>query len=39
MFLQGHLYQASFPQVEFQMPTPNANKQHVLVNNQQHVIS
>ena len=36
MFLQGHLYQASFPQVKFQMPAPNANKQCILVNNQQH---
>ena len=24
MFLQGHLYQASFPQVKFQMPAPNS---------------
>ena len=37
MFLQGHLYQAPFPQVKFQMPAPNANKQFILVNNQQHV--
>ena len=29
MFLQGHLYQASFPQLKFQIPAPNANKQHV----------
>ena len=27
MFLQGHLYQASFPQLKFQIPAPNANKQ------------
>ena len=26
MFLQGHLYQASFPQLKFQIPAPNANK-------------
>ena len=26
MFLQGDMYQASFPQVKFQMPAPNANK-------------
>ena len=25
MFHQGHLYQASFPPVKFQMPAPNAN--------------
>ena len=37
MFLQGHVYQASLPQVKFQMPAPNANKQCILVNNQQHV--
>ena len=36
MFLQGHLYQASFPQVKFQMPAPNANKQCILVNNQRY---
>ncbi|CAH3134259.1 unnamed protein product [Porites lobata] len=29
MFLQGHLYQASFSQLKFQIPAPNANKQHV----------
>ena len=29
MFLQGHLYQASFPQLKFQIPALNANKQHV----------
>ena len=27
MFLQGHLYQALFPQLKFQIPAPNANKQ------------
>ena len=28
MFLKGHLYQASFPQLKFlQIPAPNANKQ------------
>ena len=27
MFLQGHLYQASFPQLKFQIPAPNANEQ------------
>ena len=27
MFLQEHLYQASFPQLKFQIPAPNANKQ------------
>ena len=27
MFPQGHLYQASFPQLTFQIPAPNANKQ------------
>ena len=27
MFLQGHLYQASFPQLMFQIPAPNANNQ------------
>ena len=37
MFLQGHVYQASFPQVKFQMPAPNANKQCILVNNQPRV--
>ena len=37
MFLQRHLYHASFPQVKFHMSAPNANKQCVLVNNQQHV--
>ena len=37
MFLQGHLYQASLPQVKFQMPAPNANKQCILMNNQKHV--
>ena len=37
IFLQGHLYQPSFPQVKFKMPSPNANKQCILVNNQQHV--
>ena len=26
IFLQGHLYQASFPQVQFQMFAPNAKK-------------
>ena len=26
MFLQGPLYQASFPQLKFQIPAPNANK-------------
>ena len=35
MFLQQHLYQASFPQVEFQTPAPNVNKQCIL--KQQHV--
>ena len=25
MFLQGHLYQASFPQLKFQIPAPNAD--------------
>ena len=30
MFLQGHLYQASFPQVQFQLPAPNADKQCML---------
>ena len=29
MFLQGQLYQASFPQLKFQIPAPNANKQCV----------
>ena len=29
MFLQGQLYQASFPQLKFQVPAPNANKQCV----------
>ena len=41
MFLQGHLYQASFPQVQFQMFAPNAKKQCILVykqeDKQQHV--
>ena len=37
MFLQGHLYQASFPQVKFQMPAPYANTQCILVYKQQHV--
>ena len=37
IFLQGHLYQPSFPQVKFKMPAPNANKQCILMNNQQHV--
>ena len=41
MFLQGHLYQASFPQVQFQMFAPNANKQCILIyeqeDEQQHV--
>ena len=41
MLLQGHLYQASFPQVQFQMFAPNANKQCILVyeqeDEQQHV--
>ena len=27
MFLQGHLYQASFHQLKFQIPAPKANKQ------------
>ena len=27
MFLLGHLYHASFPQLKFQIPAPNANKQ------------
>ena len=36
-FLQGDLYQGSFLQVKFQMPAPNANKQCILMNNQQHV--
>ena len=27
MFLQGNLYQASFPQLKFQIPAPDANKQ------------
>ena len=29
MFLQEHLYQASFPQLKFQIPAPNENKQCV----------
>ena len=29
MFLQGHLYQASFPQLKFQIPAPKANKQSI----------
>ena len=33
----GYLYQASFPQVKFQMPAPNANKQCVLIYKQQYV--
>ena len=37
MFLQGHLYQASLPQVKFQMPATYANKQCILVYKQQHV--
>ena len=37
MFLQGYLYRASFPQVKFQMPAPNASKQCVLVYKQQYV--
>ena len=28
MFFQGHLYQASFPQLKFLIPAPNANMQH-----------
>ena len=27
MLLLGHLYQASFPQLKFQIPAPDANKQ------------
>ena len=37
MFLQGHLYQASSPQIKFQMPAPYANTQCILVYKQQHV--
>ena len=37
MFLQGHLYKPSFPQLKFQMPAPYANKQCILMNKQQHI--
>ena len=37
MFLQGHLYHSSFPQVKLQMLAPYANKQCILVYKQQHV--
>ena len=33
MFLQENLYQASFPQVKFQMPAPYANKQFSCTSN------
>ena len=35
MFLQGYLYQASFPQVQLQIFAPNANKQCILVYEQE----
>ena len=35
MFLQGHLYQASLSRVQFQMPAPNANRQCILMYNEE----